>query len=108
MAWSEAMPRNTLNGTFTVLCDSGMTTGFCTVSPGVSIVPASALPSITVSPPKSSACTTAPSRLMPPSAMSGTRPTRGGAARDQRFDLRHAEIGIEPASCSRRRVRCRP
>ena len=27
--------------------------------------------------------------------MSGTR-DRGGAARDQRFDLRHAEVGVEP------------
>ena len=52
IACSDAIPRNTLNGTFTVLCDSGMTTGFCTVSPGVSLVPASALPSMTVSPPK--------------------------------------------------------
>ena len=45
------------------------------MSPGVSVVPASALPSITVSPPNSSACTSAPSRLTPPSAMSGTRPS---------------------------------
>jgi hypothetical protein len=44
------------------------------VSPGVSIVPASALPSITVSPPNSSAWAIAPSRLIPPSAMSGMRP----------------------------------
>ena len=96
MASSDAIPRNTLNGTRTVLCDSGTTTGFCTMSPGVSVVPASALPSMTVSPPKSSACTRAPSRFTPPSAISGTRPPAACAALDQRLHLRHAEIRVEP------------
>ena len=49
------MPRNTLNGTFTIFCDSGSRTDLCTTSPGVSSVPANALPSITESPPNSSA-----------------------------------------------------
>src|SRR5215510_710171 len=44
IACSDAIPRKTLNGTLTVLCDSGITTGLCTTSPGVSPVPASALP----------------------------------------------------------------
>ena len=42
------------------------------MSPGASVVPAKALPSITVSPPHISASAMAPCRLMPPSAMSGT------------------------------------
>ena len=32
----DAMPRNTLNGTCTIFCDSGISTGFSTISPGVS------------------------------------------------------------------------
>ena len=54
------------------------------------------LPSITVSPPNSSASRIAPWRLMPPSAMSGTRCRRPPAAFDERLQLRHAEAGGEP------------
>ena len=94
------MPRNTLNGTRTVLFDSGTTTGFCTTSPGVSVVPANALPSITVSPPKSSAWTKAPWRLTPPSAMSGTRPAAALARLDERLHLRDAEVRVQPRRAS--------
>src|SRR4029453_15759701 len=73
MAPIDAIPRSTLNGTRTVRWPSGRTTGLWTISPGVSSVPAKALPSIAVSPPKSSARARAESRLMPPSAMYGTR-----------------------------------
>ena len=93
IAWIDAMPRSTLNGTLTVLCDSGSTTDFCTISPGVSSVPANMLPSITVSPPKSSASKMLPWRLMPPSAMSGTCVADRRAAFDERLQLRHAEAG---------------
>ena len=90
----DAIPRSTLNGTFTVFCDSGSSTDFCTMSPGVSRVPANALPSITVSPPNSSASTIAPSRLdaavgddrHPPGRLAEAR-----AGLDQRLHLRHAE-----------------
>ena len=37
IASSDAIPRNTLKGTRTVLFESGTTTGFCTTSPGVSV-----------------------------------------------------------------------
>ena len=70
MAPMEAMPRSTLKGTGTVRCVSASRTGFWTTSPGVSRVPAKALPSMAVSP-QTSACTSAPSRPMPPSATSG-------------------------------------
>ena len=59
-------------------------------------VPANALPSITVSPPNSSAWAMPPSRWMPPSAMSGTRPPTAARHCDQRLDLRHAEVGGQP------------
>ena len=37
MAPIDAMPRSTLNGTFTAFCDSATTTDFCTMSPGASV-----------------------------------------------------------------------
>ena len=37
MASIDAIPRSTLNGTFTGFCDSGSSTDFCTISPGDSV-----------------------------------------------------------------------
>ena len=88
------MPRNTLNGTCTIFCDSGISTGFSTMSPGVSCVPANALPSITVSPPNSSACDDA--AVAPDAAVGDERHAvadRQRGTRTSACDLRHAEVG---------------
>ena len=55
------------NGTFTLFCDSGISTDLWTISPGASCVPANALPSIAQSPPKRPATATA-SRIRPSAA----------------------------------------
>ncbi len=93
----DAMPRSTLNGTLTVFCDSGSTTDLCTISPGVSSVPANALPSMTTSPPNSSASSM---RAVALDAAVGNhrhvRPADRQPALDQRLHLRHAEAGRHP------------
>ena len=38
----------------------------------------------------------APSLLIPPSAMSGTRPPAASRQVDERLHLRHAEVGVQP------------
>ena len=46
----------------------------------------------------------APSRLMPPSAMSGILVAHGHAALDERVQLRHAEVRIEPRGAAAARA----
>ena len=70
------------------------------MSPGVSAVPASALPSITVSPPNVSACTSAPWRLTPPSAMSGTRPSAAARHSASACTCGHAEVRVQPGGAA--------
>src|SRR5204862_516650 len=71
-------------------------------SPGLSSVPASIEPIITLSAPAASALTTSPEYLMPPSAITGTSPAPVTAY--DRRDLRDADAGDDAGGADRART----
>ena len=90
------MPLKTLNGTCTIFCDSGIRTGLITTSPGVSSVPAKTPPSITESPPKSSACDAA---VLLHAAV-GDQGVAAAGGTGRRLHLRHTEVRRQPRSAA--------
>ena len=73
-------------------------------SPGLSSVPASIEPSMTLSAPAASALAMSPEEVMPPSAITGTPcRTRDLGALEDRRHLRHADAGDDPRRADRAR-----